>query len=77
MLSSSLNIGLINPSEIIEAVLKLNNININSKEDIRQIFWREYQRYCYNILILQNLIILILKIKLISLGIMELLKIVL
>ena len=48
ILSSSLNIGLINPSEIIEVVLKLDNININSKEGfIRQIFWREYQRYCY------------------------------
>ena len=68
ILSSSLNIGLINPSEIIEAVLKLNNININSKEGfIRQIFWREYQRYCYKYIDF-TLVILILKIKLINHG---------
>jgi len=46
-ISSSLNIGLLNPHEIIEPTIKSNNIN--SKEAfIRQLFWREYQRYCYN-----------------------------
>lgn len=48
VLSSSINIGLLNPSEIIEDVLKLKDIPVNSKEGyIRQLFWREYQRYTY------------------------------
>lgn len=49
VLSSSINIGLVNPSEIIEEVLKhKDNIKINNLEGyIRQLFWREYQRYCY------------------------------
>ena len=52
-LSSSINIGLIQPKEIL-LKLDLNNesvmsmYNINSLEGyIRQLFWREYQRYCY------------------------------
>jgi deoxyribodipyrimidine photolyase-related protein len=48
-LSSSLNIGLLNPSEIIKDLKPLQNkYDINSYEGyIRQLFWREYQRYCY------------------------------
>ena len=49
ILSSSINIGLLNPSEIIDEITKYKNtIPINSYEGfIRQLFWREYQRYCY------------------------------
>lgn len=48
LLSSSLNIGLLNPSEIITMILKQQNAPLNSVEGfIRQLFWREYQRYCY------------------------------
>lgn len=47
LLSTSINIGLLNPLEIIDEVLKYK-IPINSLEGyIRQLFWREYQRYCY------------------------------
>ena len=48
-LSSSINIGLLNPSDIIEKIRPLEKkIPINSYEGyIRQLFWREYQRYCY------------------------------
>lgn len=46
-LSSSLNIGLIHPKEIIDAVLA-SRAPLNSKEAmIRQLFWREYQLFCY------------------------------
>ena len=49
ILSSSINIGLINPPEIIEKIKTLKSkIKLNSYEGyIRQLFWREYQRYCY------------------------------
>ena len=53
VLSSSINIGLINPSEIVKELDKLKNnpkikVNINSFEGyLRQLFWREYQRYTY------------------------------
>lgn len=49
LLSSSINIGLLNPNEVIDEVLKYKNkVPINSLEGfIRQIFWREYQKYCY------------------------------
>jgi deoxyribodipyrimidine photolyase-related protein len=49
VLSTSINIGLLNPSEIIEKLMKVKHkIPINSFEGyIRQLFWREYQRYCY------------------------------
>ena len=51
VLSSSINIGLLNPCDIIETIMKHNKtskIPINSLEGyIRQLFWREYQRYCY------------------------------
>lgn len=49
VLSSSINIGLLNPSEIID-ILKTykSKVNINSFEGyLRQLFWREYQRYTY------------------------------
>ena len=50
ILSSSINIGLINPLEIISEIEKIKGqIPINSYEGyIRQLFWREYQLYCYN-----------------------------
>jgi deoxyribodipyrimidine photolyase-related protein len=50
ILSSSINICLINPSDIINEITKIKNkIPLNSFEGyIRQLFWREYQRYCYN-----------------------------
>jgi deoxyribodipyrimidine photolyase-related protein len=48
ILSSSINIGLINPIDIINELLKIKNVPLNSLEGfIRQLFWREYQRYCY------------------------------
>jgi deoxyribodipyrimidine photolyase-related protein len=49
ILSSSINIGLINPNEIIEELKKIKSkIPSNSFEGyLRQLFWREYQRYCY------------------------------
>jgi deoxyribodipyrimidine photolyase-related protein len=48
LLSTSINIGLLQPIEIIKEILQYNDIPINSLEAfIRQLFWREYQRYCY------------------------------
>lgn len=48
LLSTSLNIGLINPNDVITEVMRAKNIPINSREGlIRQLYWREYQRYCY------------------------------
>jgi deoxyribodipyrimidine photolyase-related protein len=49
ILSSSINIGLLNPSEIIKELKKYKSkVNINSFEGyLRQLFWREYQRYTY------------------------------
>ena len=49
LLSTSINIGLLNPFEVINKIMKVKNkIPINSFEGfIRQLFWREYQRYCY------------------------------
>ena len=48
-LSSSINTGLLNPLEIIEEIRSLEKkIPLNSYEGyIRQLFWREYQRYTY------------------------------
>ena len=48
-LSTSINIGLLNPSYIIDEIMKnKNKMPLNSVEGfIRQLFWREYQRYCY------------------------------
>jgi deoxyribodipyrimidine photolyase-related protein len=45
-LSSSLNMGLLNPSDVIKEVLKIKDIN-SREAYIRQLFWREYQVYCY------------------------------
>ncbi len=52
ILSSSINIGLLNPSEIIKIIGHYKNrIPINSFEGyLRQLFWREYQAYCYNMI---------------------------
>ena len=49
ILSTSINIGLLNPSDIIDEIMKYKDkIPLNSFEGyIRQLFWREYQRYCY------------------------------
>lgn len=49
VLSTSINIGLLNPSEIIERIMPyFSKIRLNSFEGyVRQLFWREYQRYCY------------------------------
>jgi len=49
VLSTSINIGLLNPMEIVQEVLKYKKrVPMNSLEGfIRQLFWREYQRYCY------------------------------
>ena len=49
VLSPVINIGLLNPIEIIDQIRPLKSkIPINSYEGyIRQLFWREYQRYCY------------------------------
>ena len=48
-LSTSINIGLLNPLEIIEEIRGLEKkIPLNSYEGyVRQLFWREYQRYTY------------------------------
>lgn len=48
-LSSSINIGLLNPLEIIDEIkLYKSKVPLSSYEGyIRQLFWREYQRYCY------------------------------
>lgn len=47
LLSTSINIGLLNPKMIIDQVLK-KKTPLNSLEGfVRQLFWREYQRYCY------------------------------
>jgi deoxyribodipyrimidine photolyase-related protein len=49
VLSSSINIGLLNPSEIIDEIISnYNKTNISSKEGyIRQLCWRELCRYTY------------------------------
>jgi deoxyribodipyrimidine photolyase-related protein len=49
VLSSSINIGLLNPNDIIIELHKIKSkIPSNSFEGyLRQLFWREYQRYCY------------------------------
>jgi deoxyribodipyrimidine photolyase-related protein len=49
LLSALLNIGLLNPIDIIDAIAKYKSaIPMNSYEGfIRQLFWREYQHYCY------------------------------
>lgn len=47
LLSSSINIGLINLTHLINKILNANTKINNSEAFIRQLFWREYQRYCY------------------------------
>jgi deoxyribodipyrimidine photolyase-related protein len=49
LLSALINIGLLNPIDIIKIISKYkSSIPINSYEGfIRQLFWREYQHYCY------------------------------
>ena len=49
LLSTSINIGLINPSDIIKAFKSIKiDVGLNNYEGfIRQLFWREYQRYTY------------------------------
>jgi deoxyribodipyrimidine photolyase-related protein len=49
LLSTSINIGLLNPTDIIKTITKYKaKIPMNSFEGyIRQLFWREYQRYTY------------------------------
>jgi len=47
LLSALINIGLLNPIDVINKLPK-KGIPINSYEGfIRQLFWREYQYYCY------------------------------
>lgn len=47
VLSTSLNNGLLVPNMVIDKAIK-KNVPMNSLEGfIRQLFWREYQRYCY------------------------------
>jgi deoxyribodipyrimidine photolyase-related protein len=50
MLSALINIGLLCPKDIIHKISSYKNrIPINSYEGfIRQLFWREYQYYCYH-----------------------------
>ena len=51
VLSSSINIGLINPSDIIQMLQKMKariTVEMNNLEGyVRQLIWREFQRYCY------------------------------
>lgn len=48
VLSSSINIGLIQPKEIVERLRNVENISMNNIEGFfRQLCWREYQRLCY------------------------------
>lgn len=49
LLSSLINIGLINPIDVITRIETIKTkIPLNSYEGfVRQIFWREYQYYCY------------------------------
>jgi len=49
VLSAVINIGLLNPHDLIKVIEKVEKkIPLNSYEGfIRQLFWREYQRYCY------------------------------
>ena len=54
VLSSAINIGLINPNEIIKIILKSNTAVNNLEGFIRQLFWREYQRYCYKYIDFKN-----------------------
>ena len=47
LLSTSINIGLLNPTDIINTIRKVKITMNNYEGFIRQLFWREYQRYTY------------------------------
>ena len=49
LLASSINIGLLNPEDVVDEIMKYKKkVKMNNLEGfIRQLFWREYQRYCY------------------------------
>lgn len=48
LLSSSINIGLIDIKKLLKAVMANKKAPINSREGFfRQLLWREYQRYCF------------------------------
>lgn len=49
ILSSSINIGLLNVPDVIQELKKYKSkVKLNNFEGfLRQLFWREYQRYCY------------------------------
>ena len=47
LLSTSLNIGLLQPIDIVNLVLETKTDINNTEGFIRQLFWREYQRYTY------------------------------
>lgn len=48
-LSSTINVGLLQPAEILKTISQIQDrIPLNSYEGyVRQLFWREYQLYCY------------------------------
>lgn len=50
VLSAPLNIGLINPHDIIQSILKVSKRYpvLSVEAFIRQLLWREYQLYCYS-----------------------------
>lgn len=47
LLAPAMNIGLIHPTEIIERIIRVDTAMNNKEGFIRQLFWREYQLYCY------------------------------
>ena len=47
LLSSSINIGLINPRDLIDIIIDSKSKINNTEGFIRQLFWREYQRFCH------------------------------
>jgi deoxyribodipyrimidine photolyase-related protein len=47
LLSTSINIGLLNPGDIINTIRTVKIPMNNYEGFIRQLFWREYQRYTY------------------------------
>lgn len=48
VLSSSINIGLLQPLDIVKLLRKIKNVSLNNIEGFfRQLCWRDYQRFCY------------------------------
>lgn len=47
VLSSSLNIGLLRPDEVVRAIVESAAPIASVEGYVRQLIWREYQRYCY------------------------------